>query len=257
MIGKGESMRNIVALSGGVASAWVAWWVLENVDKNAILYFNDTKWEDADLYRFLGELSAYLDKSIHYDSDGRSPEQVFFDQNMLANNRVPLCSRILKAERLQKFIEPGDVVFFGIDTQEVHRCERIAQIYRPLGVECRFPMVETSVFKPEVFGWLKSTGIELPRMYKLGFSHNNCSGGCVRSGKKQWVHLLRTLPDVYAERERVEEEFMLLSGKRATYMKDLSLKELREMHEKQNTIDFEFDDSDTVTECVGICGTMN
>ena len=249
--------RDIVALSGGVASAWVAWWVLNNHNPDAILYFNDTLWEDSDLYRFLDDLEAYLGVKIHRDSDGRTPEQVFYDSNMLANNRVPLCSRILKAERMQKFINPGDVAWFGIDMQEAHRCERIAAIYRPLGVECRFPMVEQAVFKPHVFGWLKETGIELPRMYKLGFSHNNCSGGCVRSGKKQWVHLLRTLPDVYAERERVEEEFMMLTGKRATYMKDMSLKELREIHEQQPALDFALDDSDTVTECVGICGTMN
>ena len=250
-------MRNIVALSGGVASAWVAWWVVNNIDKDAMLYFNDTKWEDKDLYRFLDDISAYLGKEIHYDTDGRDPEQVFYDQHMLASNRVPLCSRILKAERLQKYIAPGDVVYFGIDLQEVHRCERIAAIYRPLGVQTRFPMVEEQVYKPHVFQWLKDTGIELPRMYKLGFAHNNCSGGCVRSGKKQWVHLLRTLPDVYAERERVEEEFMFITGKRATYMKDMSLKELREIHELQPALDFDLDDSDTVTECVGICGTMN
>ena len=250
-------MRNIVALSGGVASAWVAFHVLANIDPNAILYFNDTKWEDKDLYRFLDDLKAYLNHEITYDTDGRTPEQVFYDQNMLANNRVPLCSKILKAERLQKFIVPGDVVYFGIDTQEIHRCERISAIYRPLGVECKFPMVELGIFKPHVFQWLKETGIKMPRMYDLGFSHNNCAGGCVRSGKKQWVHLLRTLPDVYAERERVETEFSLLKGKQVTYMKDMSLKELREIYELQPALDFDLDDSDTVTECVGICGLQN
>ena len=135
-------MKNIVALSGGIASAWVADWVLKNVDKDAVLYFNDTKWEDQDLYRFLDELSEYWGHEIQYDTDGRTPEDVFYDQNMLANNRVPLCSRILKADRLQKYIEPGDVVFFVIDMQEVHRCKRISDIYDPLGVHTRFPMVE-------------------------------------------------------------------------------------------------------------------
>jgi hypothetical protein len=250
-------MRHIVALSGGIASAWVADYVLREISPNAILYFNDTKWEDKDLYRFLNDLQNYLEHYITYDSDGRNPEEVFYDQNMLANNRVPLCSKILKAERLQKFAKPGDVLYFGIDTQEIHRCERIANVYRPLGIECKFPMVELGVFKPHVFQWLKDTGIKMPRMYELGFSHNNCAGGCVRSGKRQWLHLLRTLPDVYAERERVETEFSLLKGKQVSYMKDMSLKELRELNEKQRTLDFEFDDSDTVTECVGICGLQN
>ena len=254
---RGDVLRNIIALSGGVASAWVADYVLNNIDPNAILYFNDTKWEHEDLYRFLDDLSRYWGREIYYDNDGRNPEEVFYDQNMLANNRVPLCSKILKAEMLQKFIVPGDVVYFGIDTQEIHRCERIAAVYRPLGVECKFPMVENGVFKPRVFQWLKEIQIEMPTMYKLGFAHNNCSGGCVRSGKKQWVHLLRTLPDVYAERERVEEEFSILAGRQLTYMKDMSLKQLREIHQLQPALDFDLDDSDTVTECIGICGLQN
>lgn len=255
-------MRHIVALSGGVASAWVANYVVTEVNKDAILYFNDTKWEDSDLYRFLNDVALYLGKEIFYDTDGRDPEEVFYDQNFLANNRVPLCSRILKAERLQKFIAPGDVVYFGIDATEAHRAVRITEIYRKLDVECKYPLIEQQVFKPQMYQWVQSVGIEIPRMYKLGFAHNNCSGGCVRSGKKQWLHLLKVLPEVYAERERVEQEFSLLSGTEQTFMKDMSLKQLREQYEEslthgQGDMFGDLDDSDTVTECIGICGTMN
>jgi len=252
--------RNIVALSGGVASAWVANWVVKNVDEDAVLYFNDTKWEDKDLYRFLDDISNYLGKEIYYDSDGRTPEEVFYDQNFLGNNRVPLCSRILKAERLQKYAAPGDVCFFGIDATEAHRAVRIEQIYNGLDVKCRFPLIEEQVYKPTVHQWVASVGIEIPRLYKLGFEHNNCGGGCVRSGKRQWLHLLKTLPDVYKAREELEQEFSLLSGKPSHFLKDISLKELREDYEsrtdKEQYFDM-FDDGDTVTECVGICGTMN
>jgi hypothetical protein len=255
-----RAMRHIIALSGGVASAWVADYVVKNIDADAVLYFNDTKWEDKDLYRFLEEVAAHIGKEVFYDSDGRTPEEVFYDQNFLANNRVPLCSRILKAERLQKYAKPGDVLYFGIDASEAHRAVRISAIYKQRGIECRFPLIEEQVFKPEMFQWLEQIGIEMPRMYRLGFEHNNCAGGCVRSGKRQWLHLLRTLPDVYAERERVEEEFSLLSGKPQHFMKDTSLKQLREQYEEatdgEQFFDM-FDGTDTVTECIGICGTMN
>ena len=252
--------KSIVALSGGVASAWVADYVIKNITSDAVMYFNDTKWEDKDLYRFLNEIAAHIGKEVFYDTDGRDPEQVFYDQNFLANNRVPLCSRILKAERLQKYAEPGDVLYFGIDATEAHRAVRIEAIYKKLGMECRFPLIEEQVFKPTIYQWVESIGIEIPRLYRLGFEHNNCAGGCVRSGKRQWLHLLRTLPDVYAERERVEEEFSFLSGKQQHFMKDISLKQLREEYEaqaeKERWFDM-FDDGDTVTECIGICGTMN
>lgn len=48
-------------------------------------------------------------------------------------------------------------------------------------------------------------GIRPPRLYGLGFAHNNCGGGCVRAGVGHFTHLYRTLPDVYAEWEANEQ----------------------------------------------------
>lgn len=199
-------MRHIVCLSGGKASAWCADWVLKNVSDEVVLYFNDTKWEHKDLYRFLNDLSKHWGKEIYFDSDGRSPEEVFYDRNFLANNRVPLCSQILKAERLQKFVQEGDILYFGIGSEEVHRAIRIKEVYKKYKVV--FPLLVAgkppfySISSEEITEWLKIIGIEEPELYKKGFSHNNCSGGCVRQGKKAWLHLLQHYPEVYAERER-------------------------------------------------------
>ena len=55
-----KSERHIVCLSGGVASSWVANWVNKNIDGEKIFYFNDTKWEHPDLYRFLDDLEISL-----------------------------------------------------------------------------------------------------------------------------------------------------------------------------------------------------
>jgi hypothetical protein len=253
-------MRHIVTLSGGVASAYVADMVLRD-HPDAIFYFNDVKWEHEDLYRFLSDLENYWQKKITYDNDGRDPEQVFYDQNFLGNNRVPLCSRVLKAERLQKYVTQGDVVYFGIDASEAHRSIKIRKIYQKLGVITRFPLIDNQIFKPQMFTWLERISIEIPELYKLGFTHNNCHGGCVRAGKRQWVHLLKVFPNVYAERERLEEEFSLISGKQLHFLKDQSLKELRKQYEEslkygQDLFD-DLDGSDDVTECIGICNTMN
>jgi len=43
---------------------------------------------------------------------------------------MPFCSRILKAERLQKFVKNGDILIFGIDKNESKRAKRIEQVYR-------------------------------------------------------------------------------------------------------------------------------
>ncbi|MGB3512147.1 MAG: hypothetical protein WBA93_23495, partial [Microcoleaceae cyanobacterium] len=182
-------------------------------------------------------------------------------------NRTPLCSKVLKAERLQKFVKAGDTLYFGIDEKEIHRASRITPIYERFNCKCVFPLIDNHISKEQAFKTIEDLGIEKPQMYRDGFEHNNCSGGCVRAGKKQWKLLLRLYPEVYAERERVEAEFSEWNNKRRkekdqsytgrgyTYMKDMSLRELRELIEKQPMLDFF--DNEWQGECIGICGSMN
>ena len=119
-------MRVIVTVSGGKSSAWCVDWALKNYSKeNVILYFNDTKWEHPDTYRFLLDLSNFFNHEITYDNDGRTPEQIFYDKKVLGNNWIPVCSKILKCKRLEKYIVNGDIVIFGINPGENHRAIRI------------------------------------------------------------------------------------------------------------------------------------
>src|SRR6056297_3350027 len=196
---------NIVTLSGGATSAWVANYVLKNIDSNAELVFTDPKWEHKDLYRFLLDLEAYWNVKIKWLEDGRTPEELFYQQGILGNNRMPVCSRILKGKVLQDYLKTIDeevTLYFGVDYDEQHRAVRIEKLYSDIGIKCRFPLIEQEQFligneirKEIKYEW----GIEPPELYNHGFSHNNCSGGCVRQGKKSWLLLLKTYPEVYAE----------------------------------------------------------
>ena len=117
-------MRVIATVSGGKSSAWTAWWAVNHFPKeDVILYFNDTKWEHEDTYRFLRDLEIFLGKKIVEDSDGRSPEELFYDKAMLAYDFMPFCSRILKMERLQRFAREGDLLVFGFGPDEKKRAE--------------------------------------------------------------------------------------------------------------------------------------
>lgn len=255
-------MSVIVALSGGKASAWCADWALRHYKKeDVILYFNDTKWEHEDLYRFLNDLSTYFKHPITFDSDGRSPEDLFYDKCAIANNRMPFCSRILKAERLQKFYKHKDVLIFGIGHDEEHRANRLYSVYQ--GVANRtnkwpllvFPLIREAVTNDQIDAFLSSANIQEPLLYRLGFKHNNCSGGCVRAGKASWKLLLEKLPTVYAERERVEKDIREYIGKDVSIFKDETLEEFR-LRISKGDVSNVVDDGDTTTECVGICSTM-
>ena len=249
---------NIATLSGGIMSFYSAYLAIQKYGKeNVLLYFNDTKWEHPDLYRFLDDIKCYLDKDILYDSDGRNPEQVFLDEKFLGNNRVPICSRILKAERLQEYYAFGDNLIFGLGVAEIHRARRIVGMYQVISAKnmkyctIEFPLINNKVQRHDLDKWFECTRIKSPKLYKLGFEHNNCSGGCVRQGKRQWLHLLKTLPEIYQKREEFEQYFRK-KFKGYHYLKDITLKELRETIELQK--DFNFEDSDLPSECIGVCG---
>jgi 3'-phosphoadenosine 5'-phosphosulfate sulfotransferase (PAPS reductase)/FAD synthetase len=256
-------LRVIVALSGGKASAWCADWALKNYPKkNVILYFNDTKWEHPDLYRFLRDLRRYFNHPIMVDADGRSPEELFYDHHALANNRMPFCSQELKAKRLQKFYRDGDILVFGIGTDELTRANRLVGVYQTVAVKTGkwpkliFPLIHENITKEQVDKFVSDAGIKVPLLYRLGFLHNNCSGGCVRAGKKHWKLLLEKLPEVYADRERVEEEVRKYFNKDIHFFKDETLKHFRERVQQQQQIDFGPED-DKEVECIGICTTQN
>lgn len=254
--------RIIVTLSGGKASAWCADWALRNYDKqNVVLYFNDTKWEHPDLYRFLNDLSKYFNHPITQDNDGRSPEELFHDHHAIANNRMPFCSRVLKAERLQKFYQNGDMIIFGIGKHEKRRANRIIRAYQVTSVKTnkwptlKFPLIDEWVSNQSIDNFLTTARIKEPLLYQLGFQHNNCSGGCIRSGKSQWYHLYKTLPKVYAERERVEKEMRIETGKDIHILKDETLEQLRKRIDddqyKPKT------QQRSLFECFGICHTQS
>jgi hypothetical protein len=92
--------------------------------------------------------------------------------------------------------------------------------------------------------WLRRDGIEPPRLYAMGFPHNNCGGFCVKAGQAQFALLLRTMPDRYRYHEEQEEAMRvvvgnhsILSDRTGGTRKPLSLKRFREIIERQGAFD--------------------
>ena len=205
-------MKHVVMYSGGKASFLAAHRVKETYPGEDIqLLFTDTNTEDEDLYRFLEETVAALDLPLVWIKDGRNIWEVFKQNRFLGNNRVPLCSRILKQEASQGWVnencpDPDNTtLYFGIDWTEAHRAERIPKHWEPYGVD--FPLLwEPLMEKTEADDVLKEWGIKQPHLYDLGAPHNNCGGLCVRAGHAHFKWALGALPERYAEWEHNEQE---------------------------------------------------
>ncbi|MGI6359483.1 MAG: hypothetical protein ACOX02_00360 [Acholeplasmatales bacterium] len=98
--------KHVVLYSGGASSSYVAKWVVDKYGKdNTILFHTDTLWEDEDNVRFMEECAAYLGMDITKRIDGRTPEDVFFEQRFLGNARFAKCSEELKVKQTLLFID--------------------------------------------------------------------------------------------------------------------------------------------------------
>lgn len=69
---------------------------------------------------------------------------------------------------------------------------------------------------------LRKLGVKPPRLYEMGFPHNNCGGFCVKAGHAHFAHLYRTMPERYAFHEAKEEAFRERTGKDVSILNDRS-----------------------------------
>lgn len=247
--------------------------------------------EDEDTYRFIEEAAANVGGELVRVADGRDIWQVFKDDRFLGNSRLANCSKFLKQKPCRDWLadncDPADTVLYvGLDWSEPHRIpgNRLAYAHafdRPCvdvkaclayinGVEgsepCKrhlgdkawrveFPMNEKPYMdKAQMMAVCEAEGIEVPRLYKAGFAHNNCGGFCVRAGQAQMELLLREHPERYRFHEEREQDLREYLEKDVSVLKDriggdatpLTMRAFRDRIEAQPSM---FDDQDW-----GACG---
>ena len=215
-------MRHIVSISGGTASAVAAERVINRYGRDSVtLWFADTLWEDDDLYRFLKDLEIRWQKPMYVHREGRTPLQVAEDNHIIPNQKIAPCSRKLKQipfrDFLKNFAGERVTVHIGMDWKEMHRHDAPRKAYESETVSVDFPLM----WKPYEFRpyaqIVKSWGIEPPRLYKLGFPHNNCGGRCVRQGISEWLRLRREFPERFAEVRDWEKAQRAIGDGRSNY----------------------------------------
>lgn len=251
-------MIHLVSLSGGIGSYFTLKRVIEKYGKEDVVpVFCDTLAEDGDLYRFIDDIEEKMNIKIVRLCNGETPTTLCFKEKFLFNSRVAQCSKKLKSKPFNDYLKENHdpdqvIIYMGIDFTEMHRCAAIERNYKPYTVE--FPMCSSPyIYKNEMLEMLVNDGIEIPRMYKLGFSHNNCGGRCYKAGIGHYKNLLEKDRNRYIEWENQEEALRQFIGKDVSMMKrkgkPFTLKELREIvdNEPQQLTLFECQD-------IGGCG---
>jgi len=223
-------MRRIVTFSGGIGSWAAAMRVAKEYGTSRMtLLFSDTRMEDEDLYRFLIEGAAVVGAPLVTIADGRTPWETYKDSRFLGNSRLDPCSRILKREMADRWLkdncDPRDTtVYVGIDWTEEHRFTKLKAIREAQGWRYEAPLCQEPLIsgKADLFAELAACNIKPPRLYALGFSHNNCGGFCCKAGQGHFANLLEKLPERYAFHEAKEQEMREFLGKDVSMLTDRS-----------------------------------
>ena len=245
---KQQQATHVVMWSGGITSWATARHVIaEHGTASTVLLFADTNAEDEDLYAFNEQATAQLGVPLTRvaDPQERDPWQVFEDKRWLGNTRIAQCSHVLKQEPCRIWLKDNTdpastVVYVGIDWTETHRLPAIVNGWAPWTVDA--PLTRPPYRdKEQLLAEAKTAGLIRPRLYRLGFSHNNCGGACVKGGQAQWARLLNVFPERYARAERAETKMRALLGKDVSILRDrtggdtkpLTLAALRQRIEEQ------------------------
>ncbi len=163
--------------------------------------------------------------------DGRDPWEIFFDERFLGNSRRDPCSKILKRRAADRWLvqncDPRDTTcYVGIDFTEAHRFDdgrggglgprRASEGWRYEAPLCSEPYLA----KWNIMEMIRAANLTAPRLYSLGFSHNNCHGFCVKAGHAHYRLLHQKLPEVYAYHERKEQKIRAFLGKDVSILAD-------------------------------------
>lgn len=202
--------------------------------------------------RFLDDLSKKVQSSLPqfiWLNNGKDVWDVFFEKKYLGNSRLAHCSHILKQEIAREyvfnnFLPINTVLYLGIDWMEEHRIKAPRENWKPFKVE--FPMCEEPLLTNiDHIKELERIRIKPPRLYGMGFAHNNCGGFCVRAGQGHFANLLKQNRELFLYHEQREREFRkfiqkdvsILRKQRGGVRFNYTLEELRKDIESENKID--------------------
>jgi hypothetical protein len=149
--------------------------------------------------------------------DGRTPFELFMQRSYLGNARIAPCSQLLLKQRpcrrwLTEHTDPADTVLYvGLEPDEQRRVPAITAGWRPWRVE--YPLMQhPCLTKDDLLARCRNVGLEPPRLYQFGFSHNNCGGLCVRGGQAHWRRTHDVFPDRFAWYAQLEQDFRAAHG---------------------------------------------
>jgi len=200
--------RIVCWFSCGAASAVATKMIVEEhkrlgQGKEIVIAYTEVKQEHEDNKRFLRDCEQWFGIPITVLQNERYKGdiyEVFIRTGYLVGPTGAACTRLLKKSVRKDFEKPTDTQVFGFTVEEQARYNSFLDANN---IDCRVPLIEHGLTKQDCLGVLAKAGIEIPAMYKLGYSNNNCIG-CVKGGAGYWNKIRVDFPETFETMAQIE-----------------------------------------------------
>lgn len=230
-----EEIRIVVHFSCGAASAVAAKLSIAKYGHDRVILLNAfIREEHSDNRRFLADCERWLDHPVTVIQSKKffaSTHEVWRRERYIKGLYGASCSRALKRDLLAQFARPDDIHVLGFTRDEQGRVDSFIDANN--GISAEFPLVEASLTKADCLGLIKRAGVELPMMYRLGFSNANCIG-CCKGGLGYWNRIKTHFPEQFYQIADIQEAI----GDGAYFLKHPDTKarmKLRDLPEDRGT----------------------
>lgn len=113
------------------------------------------------------------------------------------------CTHILKRAVRENYQQFDDIQVFGFVAEEHQRAQDFREHHGEVMVAT--PLIDEGLSKNDCHALIAAAGIELPVMYRLGYSNNNCVG-CVKGGMGYWNKIRVDFPEAFDRMAKLERK---------------------------------------------------
>lgn len=197
--------RTVSWFSCGAASAYATYLASKKYPDLEVIYCRVIQEHDDNL-KFLKafeEKTGIKIKTIMNEEFEGDIYKVFRKRKFIKSANGAPCTMILKKEMRKQQQNLSDVQIFGYTAEEQDRVDKLIDGEPTIILDNI--LIDDGITKKQCFQWLVDMGFELPTMYKLGYSNNNCVG-CVKGGMGYWNAIRKDFPTKFEEMAALERE---------------------------------------------------
>lgn len=200
-------MKETIAVwfSSGAASAVAAKKTIERYGQTHTIRIvnNPVVEEDPDNIRFLRDVEKWLGIGIEFATNKKfernSAVEVWDRRRFMSGPHGAPCTLELKKEARRQWeeINKPDWNVLGFTADEIKRHKRFILTERPNVLPV---LIDAGITKDRCFEILFAAGLELPRVYKMGYPNANCLGCVKATSPTYWNHVRKMNHEVFTAR---------------------------------------------------------